>query len=199
MRGNNQNTVKVQATPDSALLRAMKTALGGKICTEGGATKFVELGGKPVTTGLSGSDKFTANSGCFFQNKCNIDPEKDCRVTRSVYSVECTNCTQDPTKVQTLYYGTSGRALHLRQVEHLKDIEHCRRSNALYKHAANEHNGNAVFRSKPIIGGFKYNVDRFIYESLKIQEGNCNDNLHILNSRSEWGHRGLPRLMLNQN
>ena len=155
LRGKNQNTLKVQATPDSALLRAMNSALGDKVCTEGGATKFVELGGKPVTTGLSGSVKFTANSGCIFPRKCNIDPEFDCRVARSVYCVECMDCSVDPTKQKTVYYGTSGRQMHLRQLEHLKDIQNRRRSNALFKHASNEHNGNAIFRSQPILGGFR--------------------------------------------
>ena len=46
LRGKIQNTLKVQATPNSDLVTHMNKTLGNKICTEGGATKFVELGGK---------------------------------------------------------------------------------------------------------------------------------------------------------
>ena len=69
---------------------------------------------------------------------------------------------------------------------------------ALFKHSTNAHpNLVPEFESKPIQGGFKYNVDRFIFESLKIQQGNQDSNINVLNSRAEWGHRGLIRLQVN--
>ena len=44
LRGTNLNTFKVQGTPESGLLEAVKKSLGNEICTEGGSTKFLELG-----------------------------------------------------------------------------------------------------------------------------------------------------------
>ena len=77
-------------------------------------------------------------------------------------------------------------------------ISMMRRSNALYKHSINEHSTEQPnFVSKPIQSGFKYNLDRFIFESIKIQHGNLDNNINCLNSRAEWGHRGLPRLQIN--
>ena len=59
LRGTVQNTCKIQGTPNSGLMHKMKSALGSGICAEGGSTKFIELGGKPITSGLSDSEKFT--------------------------------------------------------------------------------------------------------------------------------------------
>ena len=135
----------------------------------------------------------------FFKTKCNIDREADCRVSQSVYSVDCLNCHDDPQVTRpSVYYGTSGRQLHIRQLEHLNDVRLMRRSNALFKHSINEHpTEQPNFVSKPIQSGFKYNLDRFIFESIKIQHGNLDNNINCLNSRAEWGHRGLPRLQIN--
>ena len=199
LRGEHQNTLKVQATPDSGLVTAMNKLLGGKICTEGGSTKFIELGGKQITRGLSIPESFTANTGCVFDQKCNINVECDCRTSRAIYSQECMKC-KDLQLGRSVYLGTTGRKLHLRNLEHLSDLQNKRRSNALYKHALNEHPGEQVhFESNPLVTGIKYNLDRFIYESLKISEYHANQNVNLLNSRAEWGHRGLPRLTINQN
>ena len=198
LRGEIQNTLKVQATPDSGLVSALKKEFDGKICTEGGATKFVELGGKQITSGLSKPECFTANQGCVFEDKCMINPESDCRVTRTIYSIECIRCKEQ--QQQSVYIGTSGRQLHLRQLEHASDIRHQRRSNALFKHSTNAHPGeNVQFMANPLVTGIKYNLDRFIFESIKISENYNNNNVNLLNSRAEWGHRGLPRLTINQN
>ena len=201
LRGMNQNTLKVHATPGSGLLDALKTTLSGRVCTEGGATKFVELGGKTITSGLSGSENFIANKGCVFQPPCNIDPESDCRVNRVVYETECVTCLEDPGQTsRPVYIGTSGHLLHKRQMEHIGEIRQGRRSNALFKHHTNLHQ-NLVpnFRSRPIQGGIKFNVDRFITEGHQIQKASLDQNILVMNSRSEWGHRGLPRLQVNAN
>ena len=85
LQGTNQNTLKVQGTPDSLLVNKIQNVLAARICAEGGSTKVVELGGKKITAGLSNPVRFTDNNGCPFYPKCNIDPELDCRMPRSVY------------------------------------------------------------------------------------------------------------------
>ena len=112
LEGLVHNTLKVHCTPESGLLTTMRSALGDKICTEGGVTKLVELGGKKITSGLSGSMKFIADKGCVFVPKCNVDPESDCRVVRTVYEIDCQNCLEDQNSGQTAkYVGTSGRLM----------------------------------------------------------------------------------------
>ena len=71
---------------------SMRKSLGDRLGAEGGTTKFIELGGKPVTSGLSKPECFTANQGCVFVPPCNVDPEMDCRVSRCIYEVECIQC-----------------------------------------------------------------------------------------------------------
>ena len=90
--------------------------------------------------------------------------------------------------------------LHLRHIEHQNDVRLNNRHNVLFKHHSNEHpNEQPNFVLQPIQSGIRYNLDRFFFESLKIQQGNQDNNINLLNSRAEWGHRGLPRLQLNQN
>ena len=71
------------------------------------------------------------------------------------------------------------------------DIRLGRRSNALVKHSANAHPGNAGnYRSKPLIGGTKFNLDRFIMEGHQIQKYSQDPTINILNSRMEWATEG---------
>ena len=66
------------------------------------------------------------------------------------------------------------------------------------KHSALHHDGeNTVeFVSKIWEGGMKYNLERFILEAIEIEEGRNNPEYSIMNSRSEWGGRGLPRIQV---
>ena len=168
------------------------------MCAEGGKTKFVEMGGKSVTDGLSKSVNFRGQKGCVFIPKCNVDSEKDCRVSRLVYEVECNRCTSDPTAKKALYTGTSGHVLHKRQLEHMGEIRRGQQSNALFKHQEQMHPGlEPDFTSRPVKGNIKYNLDRFILEAHRIEQNSRDGTLTVMNSRSEWGNRGLPRLAIN--
>ena len=200
LRGSVQNTFKIQGTPNSGLLVNVRNALGNGIQTEGGSTKIVELGGKPITTGLSNTVLFTANRGCVFQPPCTIDPEMDCRTSRCVYEVECLDCQRDAQMhKRSVYLGTTGHMMHKRQGEHQQEVRQHRHSNAMYKHSVREHQGQTTeFRSKVLKGNIKYNMDRFILESLRIQKASLDERQNIMNSRGEWGHRGLPRLQIQQ-
>ena len=161
----------------------------------------MELGGKKINGGLSRTVSFKANNGCVFTPKCNVDPESDCRVQRSFYQIECLTCIQDPGQPQRpIYVGTTGHLLHKRQMEHIGEIRQDRRSNAMFKHHNNMHQGqNIQFRSRPIQRGICFNIDRFITEGHEIMKASTNNQVLVMNSRQEWGHRGLPRLQVNTN
>ena len=47
-------------------------------------------------------------------------------------------------------------------------------------------------------GGIYFNIERQIHESIEIEEASLNDNVNLLNQRSEWGNRGLVRLVVDQ-
>ena len=70
--------------------------------------------------------------------------------------------------------------------------------NALGKHTALHHNveNSVEFESEILQGGIKYNLERFIFEAIEIEEGRNNPEYIIMNSRSEWGGRGLPRIQV---
>ena len=72
--------------------------------------------------------------------------------------------------------------------------------NALGKHSALHHEGevSVEFETEILQGGMKYNLERFILEAIEIEEGRNNPAYTIMNSRSEWGGRGLPRIEVVQ-
>ena len=135
-----------------------------------------------------------------FSVKCNVDPELDCREGRLVYQTECLNCAEDPAVIEkSVYIGTSGHLLHKRNLEHMGDIRRGNMSNALSKHHRLMHNNiEPKFSSRSLRGGIQYNLDRFILEGHKINQASLDTQFKVLNSRSEWGHRGIPRLIVQQ-
>ena len=108
LRGKTQNTLKVQATPGSVLVNALQKSQKNPIGAEGGATKFVELGGNLVSHGLSNQVGFTGNKGCFYGQKCLVSKEQDCRKARAVYKIHCMNCQNLTDPKQSVYIGTTG-------------------------------------------------------------------------------------------
>ena len=84
-------------------------------------------------------------------------------------------------------------------VEHAKALQSDQRKNALVKHKILMHSDtNTEFKAKIVKGGIRYNLDRFVLESQKIQEANDDPGVNVLNSKSEWGSRGVPRLTVDQ-
>ena len=97
-----------------------------------------------------------------------------------------------------VYIGTTGFSIHKRMMEHSYSARTKKVSNALGKHSALHHVGENVFEfvSEILQGGMKYNLERFIMEAIEIEEGRDNPEYTIMNSRSEWGGHGLPRIQV---
>ena len=74
-------------------------------------------------------------------------------------------------------------------------------SNALAKHIALHHedSNQVVFVSEIVQGGIKYNLERFIFEAIEIEDARNDPQIITMNSRSEWGGRGLPRIQVTHN
>ena len=96
-----------------------------------------------------------------------------------------------------VYIGTSGFSIHKRMLEHDYCAKRHSASNALGKHMSNCHpNEPANFVSELLQGGIRYNLERFILEALEIEEAKNTPGIHVMNSRSEWGGKGLPRIQV---
>ena len=57
-------------------------------------------------------------------------------------------------------------------------------------------NEDAEFVTKCVKGGISFNLNRFILESLEIEEAKIDSHVTLMNSRSEWGGRGIPRISI---
>ena len=174
-------------------MKDLSRILKNRICAEGGETKLVEMGGRLVGQGLSKPVSFRGHNGCVFgPPECNIEEENHCSDSRVVYEIRCDNCNDARV---AKYIGTSGFSTHKRMIEHQKEIRSKRQSNSLYKHHEMNHTDlEPRFKSKPLRRGIKFNLDRYITEALLIEEANMDPNVDLLNNRSEWGQRGVPRV-----
>ena len=189
------NTLKVQYTPGSVLKTKIHQMLSGLSETaDNGQTKVVELGGKRILSGLDRQQLFGGQTGCHMeQDKCFIMEDQDCRVSRAVYQTVCMNC-QDNSR-QSVYIGTTGRTVHSRQKEHQTAVRQCQTGNPLAKHHQTAHSEDTPrFQTKIVHGGVRFNLDRFLTESLEIESARQKPDINLLNQKSEWGHQPLPRL-----
>ena len=190
--------MKIPCTPESKLLSIMRQKSGMSRGPDGGTTKFVEMGGTPVSLNFPQRDFLTGQPGCQFSVKCYINDEQDCRVSRGVYRIVCQTC-EEREGVKYVYIGTSGFNIHKRMLEHKTCARNHTTSNALGKHMANFHkNEEATFSTEILQGGIKYNLERFILEAIEIEEARNTPDIVIMNSRSEWGGKGLPRIQVTQ-
>ena len=69
-----------------------------------GQTKSAERGGASISYGLAKIQLCDSKTGCQMGNvKCLADADRDCRITRGVYQINCQNCqelTALPTEAQ---------------------------------------------------------------------------------------------------
>ena len=199
LKGDTTSILKIPCTPNSKLVNLMREKIGSSRGPDGGLTKFVEMGGLPISLTFPMKEYLTGTTGCQFEEKCLINDDQDCRITRAVYRIICKTC-EDRDGSKFVYLGTTGFSMHKRMMEHSYCARTKKISNALGKHSALHHVGeNTVeYVSEIIQGGIKYNLERFIFEAIEIEEGRNNPVYSIMNSRSEWGGRGLPRIQVVQ-
>ena len=152
----------------------------------------MEMGGTPVSMLFNRKD----TRGCIFRTKCYMEEDQDCTISRAVYRIECKTCTSRGASPY-VYIGTTGFSIHKRNLEHAAKARSRNTSNALGKHLATCHQDEeAEFITTCLSGGMQFNLNRFILEALEIEEARNNPEIQVMNSRSEWGGRGLPRLVI---
>ena len=134
LRGRYTNTLKTHYTPGGRLRDKLDKCINATNNADGGLTKIVELAGKPVLAGLKKTVNFGGNVGCQMGTGtkiCIIDEDENCRISKSVYGINCNPCKINPNTQQSVYIGTTARTTHSRQVEHRRAILGA--SNALVK------------------------------------------------------------------
>ena len=165
LRGEVQNTLKCPFTPGAGLKEALQvqvdTTFKDKRVAGGGATKVVELGGRPIWAGLSSHQKFGGQTGCQFGRvKCLASLDSDCRITRAVYKTICVECKESSTSKPSEYVGTTGRTVHSRSLEHQAALRKQNGSSALSVHQALSHPGKEPrFETSIIRGGMRFNTE----------------------------------------
>ena len=131
-------------------------------------------------------------------NKCSIADDHNCRVSRGIYKISCKKCETNPDTPDAVYIGTSGLSTHKRNLEHLGDLRRGQMKSAITKHHLQNHRGEEPeFVTTVVKGGGRFNLDRFITEAIEIETHNFSPGVRVLNSKSELGHRRLPRLVVD--
>ena len=201
LRGSNTCTLNVQCTPNSALKNTVQSAIGKHQGPDGGTTMVIEDSGTSVMSGLRRPDPFLSNT-CQYQTRCYADENTDCNQNRCVYRILCNICGVSVPYKPSAYTGTTGCSLHKRLTEHHDATVRNDQKNALAKHLARYHPGvipsNLTF-SASIIDRQKYNLQRYISESLQIEKLTKIPEMMVMNSKGEWGRQKLTRIKFTDN
>ena len=117
----------------------------------------------------------------------------ECTRENALYKITCKECKKEE-KVSE-YWGETGRNCFLRGGEHWKGLEDKEEENALWKHAWERHHGESdpnMFEMK-LEGTFKKPLQRQIREGVELEMSRAGT---ILNSKSEWNHSKIPRIVI---
>ena len=149
-------------------------------------------------SGLRKPDPFSSNV-CPFPNTCSADSKTDCTRSRCVYQIQCNICNTAIPGTYTMYTGTTGCSLHKRLGEHISSVNRADMSNALAKHMFNVHRGMSPNITTTILGTHRYNLQRYVAESLFIEKSTKTTQNIVMNSKGEWGRQKLTRVALLDN
>ena len=87
-------------------------------------------------------------------------------------------------------------------MEHMKAVSSSKPnvSNAIAKHRSKFHSqldpGQLSLQLQPklISSNVKFNLNRYIQESVQINKNNLDDQVYVMNQKSEWNNHGVTRL-----
>ena len=154
----------------------------------------MEMGGISILRGIFKTQKFTGEGSCHMGAKtCNVEPTHDCRQSRVVYKATCLIC-QRQGRI-SLYFGTTGCTLHKRTLEHQEETMRKSTKNAQSKHHWGERpTEDPEFETTIVEYPHRFNLERYISESIQIEGAKLDPSVNLVNQRSEWGHTGVVRL-----
>ena len=188
-------TLFLQITPDSQLVKNMKEKLADLRGPDGGKTKVVEQGGSKVLSGLMPADPFRKPECRWQEVGCMVDHTKhDCMDTGAIYKISCKLCTLGD-KQGGSYIGQSGHTLHARQSEHGAGVKNSLSTCPLVRHAADQHPEENItpadFLMKKLMST-KDNMTRLIGEGEAISNQEAEGYL-LWNSKGEYGKSKVVR------
>ena len=194
VRGKVRSTVTVPITQGGNLARSIRDKLA-KIQAPNNRTQVIEETGRPIHYGLKRMD-INNTLGCQYIESCPVTERTDCSTMRTSYRLDCLYChpTEDriediSPKDRSIYLGCSGRSMHSRMVDHMKDMKAGDMSNAMVKHMDNVHPNMNWREDMPIrarrIKSHITTLRRLIDESLRLEQYKG-----LANSKGEWGRGG---------
>ena len=116
-----------------------------------------------------------------------------CLRRNCTYRISCQTCQKDGK--EAIYWGETHRAWGDRQREHENALRNNNETYAIVKHQLNVHPDQPPAFEYKFHQSWKTSLDRQIGEALLINEANKDT---LLNSRSEWGHNSVPRLVVHK-
>ena len=220
LKGDTTSTMNVAPTPGGVLKRKLSEALDNLRAPDGGKTKVIERGGRPVFSGIVEGDPFQ-KEGCQYGEECIVEEGTNCAKVNTCYEIACTMCEGDKEGggivrqggskakwvagrrrgvIKKSYIGNTGRTLHGRAVQHMGGLRRGDKGNPLYKHCTDVHPNT----EKPkfvmrVVSNHKTNLHRMITEGISIERVRERDPGILLNSKSEWGRTKLVRHTANIN
>ena len=191
-KDNITDILQVNSTTDSKLANRIKSELA--LIQNDTKTLVIEKSGPSVLHGLK-KNQPNRTQQCPYDNKCPVDTKTDCMMMNTTYKITCLLCppVPDPNlNLRSTYIGCSGRSLHRRSIEHLKEIQNDDEKkidkNAMAKHFAihhpnNRHDSNII--SVKLLASHHSTLTRVIDEGIRLERGT-----DLANSKSEWGRGG---------
>ena len=182
-KGDYESVIFIPATPQGKLKKKMQR----KVDETDIKIKIVETTGNTLKRNLQktsiASKKECADKECMI---CKTSKKKGlCRKEGVTYEIVCKGC-------KAKYIGETGRSAWARSKEHVNDYKRKKDSSVLWRHCKEKHDGKEqefVFQVKDVFG--EDATLRQVSEAVDIKRENAE-----MNSKQEWGHTGLPRLIL---
>ena len=180
-----ETVIFVPNTPESEL----KNMYVKEIKKSGLKVKVAESAGRSLKSMLQKSNPFKTEE-CKDKERCPVclSGNKHCRRESVTYEIACTNCGD-------MYVGETGDNAYTRGIQHIQALESKSKDSVLWKHIQTKHNEETpppIFNMR--VSG-TYKDDALLRQ---VAEGNAINRKggKSMNSKAEWNHQRIPRVVL---
>ena len=180
-----KSVIFVDPTPNSLLLKMLKSTEDRHKINENCRIKFVEKSGVKYVDYLKNVNPFGEN--CKKEDDClmcrNNQKFTNCKTENVGYTIKCKLCKER--QIVKTYEGETARNGHIRGKEHLKGWQNKSKNSVLYRHIQTDHKDEVelVDYEMKITGKFKTSLSRQIDEGIRIKNRKPEE---LLNSKAEF-------------